>query len=210
MTEKRKKNSKENYHHGDLRTALIAKARAIVESDGPNAVSLRGVAKAAGVSQAAPYHHFKDKHSLLAAVAAEGFDELTNCMTERAHAQSKPIDQLRALGAGYAAYAVANPSLFKLMQGPIFQGENVDDALRKAREASAAPLVAAVSACLPGASQKQIMTACAAAWSLVHGMATLIADGRLKTLIDTDDVNAAADQITRHLAIEACLEIADD
>src|SRR6185437_16137973 len=71
------------YHHGDLRRALIAAARAILEEDGLPALSLRAVARRAGVSQAAPYHHFPDKDALLAALGAEGFDALDRAMRER-------------------------------------------------------------------------------------------------------------------------------
>ena len=60
------------YHHGDLRRALMDSADAILERDGPNALSLRAVAREAGVSPAAPYHHFKDKDELLSAIAREG------------------------------------------------------------------------------------------------------------------------------------------
>src|SRR5580658_11275763 len=72
------------YHHGDLRRALMESADAILEREGPNALSLRAVAREAGVSPAAPYHHFKDKDELLGAIAREGFARLSLALVEAA------------------------------------------------------------------------------------------------------------------------------
>ena len=71
-----KGNEAKPYHHGDLRRALVEAAERILENEGPSALSLRAVAREAGVSAAAPYHHFKDKNELLAAIAQEGFELL--------------------------------------------------------------------------------------------------------------------------------------
>ena len=70
------------YHHGDLRRGLVDAARRILEADGPSALSLRAVAREAGVSPAAPYHHFKDKGELLDAVALEGWDALGQALAQ--------------------------------------------------------------------------------------------------------------------------------
>ena len=187
------------YHHGDLRAALVSAARAIVEASGPEEVSLRGVAKAAGVSRAAPYHHFNDKQALLAGVAAEGFHELAAMMLSKVENTDDPRTQLDQLGHGYVAFGLAHPNLFRLMQGPAFQVPNVYPDLDRARGASAAPLIETVSACLPGKSQTDIMTACAAAWSIVHGMAMLAIDGRLQSLITVEPLGEAALSITSQL-----------
>src|SRR5262245_29389962 len=105
------------YHHGDLRRALILAARRILEHEGLAGLSLRAAAREAGVSQAAPYHHFKDKDALLGAVAAEGFDALAEAMRTRMAACRDPASTLSAAGEGYVAFAVANPALFQLMFG---------------------------------------------------------------------------------------------
>src|ERR1700750_2993966 len=88
------------YHHGDLRRALVEAARRLLESEGPTALSLRAVAREAGVSPAAPYHHFKDKAELLDAVAHEGWELLEQQMAE---AKDKAVGrgQMNALGVAY-------------------------------------------------------------------------------------------------------------
>src|SRR5258706_720581 len=87
---KRRTTRKAAYHHGDLRRALIAAARAILEQDGLSALSLRAVARPAGVSQAAPYHHFPDRGALLAALCAEAFDALDPAMRPKVAGPGRP------------------------------------------------------------------------------------------------------------------------
>jgi len=205
-TENNKKKRASAYHHGDLRSALIAQAKKIVEREGPDKVSLRSVAKAAGVSQAAPYHHFKDKSALLSAVAADGFRAFTRAMIDRAEAAKEPQERLQLLGVGYVEFAVQHPQLFRLMQGPAFQERSCESDLAEAREQSAAPLVDAVGACIPGANETQVAKACAGAWSMVHGMAVLCNDGRLRTMVDVNDLEAAALTITRQLNVANVLD----
>ncbi|MGE0181705.1 MAG: TetR/AcrR family transcriptional regulator [Parvularculaceae bacterium] len=200
-----KKSAKAAYHHGDLRAALVAAARAMVERDGADAVSLRAVAKAAGVSQAAPYHHFADKQALLSAVAAGGFRDFTAMMLSRVKDADPPQHRLNMLGLGYVEFALRHPLLFKMLEGAPFQSDDTDPELSEARRASLTPLIEIVSACLPGADEDAINIACAAAWSLVHGMATLWNDGRLDVLIDTSDLDKAVLAITGHMALERCL-----
>src|ERR1700743_2586808 len=103
------------YHHGGLRDALIHAALEILESEGLAALSLRAVARRAGVSAAAPYHHFPDKQALLDAVAERGFDALTAAMTERMDRAGDDAARLDGKGIGAVAFAVANPALFGLM-----------------------------------------------------------------------------------------------
>ncbi|MDB5449716.1 MAG: transcriptional regulator, TetR family [Phenylobacterium sp.] len=102
------------YHHGDLSRALVDAARRLLESDGPSALSLRAVAREAGVSPAAPYHHFKDKGELLDAVAHEGWQMLDHAMAE-AKATAEPHDALLSLGVAYVCFARENPALYRVM-----------------------------------------------------------------------------------------------
>jgi len=103
------------YHHGDLSRALVEAARRILETEGPAALSLRAVAREAGVSPAAPYHHFKDKGELLEAVAHEGWHALDIALTE---ARAKSVDskeQMTSLGVAYVCFARDNPALYRVM-----------------------------------------------------------------------------------------------
>jgi AcrR family transcriptional regulator len=103
------------YHHGDLRRALVEAALNIVERDGLAALSLRAVAREAGVSPAAPYHHFKDKQELLVAVGAEGFDRMTDEMLAAKTSAPDPLAALTAIGVAYVCYARKHPALYTLM-----------------------------------------------------------------------------------------------
>jgi AcrR family transcriptional regulator len=102
------------YHHGDLRRALVDAARRLLEAEGPSALSLRAVAREAGVSPAAPYHHFKDKAELLDAVAQEGWDVLSGLMAD-AKSKTEGLHQLTALGIAYVCFARDNPALYRVM-----------------------------------------------------------------------------------------------
>ena len=110
-----KANEAKPYHHGDLRRALVEAAERILENEGPSALSLRAVAREAGVSAAAPYHHFKDKNELLAAIAQEGFELLAQAMREGAAHEEDPRRRLNALGVAYVRFARDNPALYNLM-----------------------------------------------------------------------------------------------
>lgn len=102
------------YHHGDLTHALVDAARRLLETEGPSALSLRAVAREAGVSSAAPYHHFKDKAELLDAVANVGFELLAARMSV-AKAATTGMQQLTALGIAYVCFARDNPALYHVM-----------------------------------------------------------------------------------------------
>ena len=103
------------YHHGDLRRALVDAARRLLEAEGPSALSLRAVAREAGVSPAAPYHHFKDKGELLDAVAHEGWVMLDQALaTAKANAPSIR-EAMSALGVAYVCFARDNPALYRVM-----------------------------------------------------------------------------------------------
>lgn len=201
MAKPKEKKPQTTYHHGDLRAALVAEARRMVERGGPDSVSLRAVAKAAGVSAAAPYHHFKDKHALLEAVAADGFKAFRERMIEFGRDAGDDLERLDSFGAGYVTFAVEHPHLFRLIHGPTFRAGAISQDLQDARTRSATVLTGAVSAYLPDASEQEILTASAAAWSIVHGAATLMIDGRLSTLIDHDDAASAARTIVHLLDI---------
>src|ERR1700709_1820273 len=103
------------YHHGDLRRGLVEAARRVLETGGPSALSLRAVAREAGVSPAAPYHHFKDKGELLEAGAQGGWDMLDG-RVPKAKAEAPSVDRaLNEIGGAYVCFARHNPALYRVM-----------------------------------------------------------------------------------------------
>jgi AcrR family transcriptional regulator len=154
--------SERTYHHGDLRRAVLTAALDVIGSEGPSAVSLRDLARRAGVSHAAPAHHFKDRTGLLTAIAAEGYDLL-------AHALSEAPD-LRERGVAYVRFALGHPAHFQVMFRPdLYRGD--DPGLLAAQERASAELRAGVAG-LDSAGHPR--TAGIAAWSLAHGYANLL------------------------------------
>jgi len=169
------------YHHGDLREALLRAAEQELTEKGFEGFSLRAVAKRAGVSHAAPAHHFRDTDALLTALCVIAAGRLTDSMLRRhAMADASPRAQFVASGVGYVEFALANPALFKLM----FGSERPDTANRELKlkaEGAFAVLVGDVAGILGGSPMENDRgrQAIAAAWSLVHGIATLLIAGRL-------------------------------
>lgn len=178
MPQKRRGKRGATYHHGDLRDALVRAARTILEKQGLAALSLRGAARAAGVSPAAPYHHFPDKHSLLDAVAVQGFDALTSAMDKRMAKKKDPSARLDASGVGYVVFALENPALFRLMFGGEEQQSSASACLMEARDRAYGVLQAAVAKTSPNGVAAPFV--CLRLWALVHGIATLILDGGIR------------------------------
>lgn len=168
-----------SYHHGNLRQELLAAARRDLREKGKENLSLRALARETGVSQTAPYRHFADKPALLAALAAQGFTELTAC-TERALETAGGDPQAMLIGAGqtYVRYARDNPELFKLMFGPRLQPQDEAEELGEARDQA----FASISMIMQRGIDKHVFVQddpvrlARAAWAMVHGLATLIID----------------------------------
>jgi AcrR family transcriptional regulator len=111
--------TKNAYHHGNLKSALIAAALKELAHEGLEGFSLRGVARRAGVSAPAVYRHFEDKEALLAAVAGESAERLGAAMVEAvAQAPDDPLDKFRATGIAIVKFAVANPEHFRALAIP--------------------------------------------------------------------------------------------
>jgi AcrR family transcriptional regulator len=165
------------YHHGDLRAALLAAAEAELAERGMEGFSLRSVAKRAGVSHAAPAHHFGDAQGLLTALAAEGFRQFLAAQAARETvAEADAASQLVAAGLGYVDFAMARPTLFRLLwqsERPDFEDADLGQAAR----AAYTHLVDQVT----GAGGRTTADE-AAVWAIAHGMADLLAAGRLKSV----------------------------
>jgi AcrR family transcriptional regulator len=193
------------YHHGELRQALIAAALERLEADGLEALSLREVARRLGVSHAAPAHHFPDKRALLAALAANGFSILADAM-ERASSRAgeHPVRRLTAAGVAYVRFALARPRLFRLMFGSDFDERDRSTELAQAGDRAFGVLLEAVQVVLQARGDydpDRHVLIVAAAWSSVHGLATLAIDGRLRFAASRfPSVDGLAKRVTELLA----------
>jgi AcrR family transcriptional regulator len=105
------------YHHGDLRNGLLEAARAILEEESLAALTLRAVARKAGVSHAAPYRHFPNHEALLVELSIEGFEELRESLVEAAKAHGNESDKIANIGAAYMRFVAQRPALARLMFG---------------------------------------------------------------------------------------------
>ncbi len=172
------------YHHGDLRPALLQASLALIEEDGIGALSLREVARKAGVSHNAPYHHFKDRGSLLAALAEDGFATLAREMAAARAAAPDPQARLEACGHAYIRFALQSRARFKLMFRPELTG-HAEEVVAAVAESSTPALDTLTTAIVeaqaagiapPGDPRPLVLTC----WSAVHGFASLWLDGPLK------------------------------
>lgn len=171
------------YHHGDLRRSLIVAAEELLAERGVDGFSLREVARRAGVSAAAPAHHFGDTSGLLTAVATLGFDELTrSLLAGRKGAGSDPRARLVGQGVGYVRFALAYPGRFRLM---FRNGPRRDDPALSAAASGAFRVLDDDVRSLCGIAADRALdadtrAAVIAMWSIVHGFAHLAIDGRFE------------------------------
>jgi len=175
------------YHHGALHDALLEAAERVLERDGLSGLTLRAVAREAGVSHAAPTHHFGDLTGLVSELAAIGFRQFNDAMAVAGAAGTSPIAKALARAKAYVAYAQAHPGTYGLM----FRTERLDmtrPSLHEAASAAFAGLAGAVGASRHEHISEQAFSleqaaAIARAWSLVHGFTMLLLDGRLTEIL---------------------------
>jgi AcrR family transcriptional regulator len=171
-----------------LRDALLEAAERVLERDGLSGLTLRAVAREAGVSHAAPTHHFGDLTGLVSELAAIGFRQFSAAMASaRAGAGPAPLEKALAGAKAYVAYAQAHPGMYGLM----FRSERLDmsrPSLHEAAEASFAGLAGAIGASRHEQIKESALSldqaaAIVRAWSLVHGFTTLLLDDRLSDVL---------------------------
>ena len=182
-----------------VREALLTAARAELTELGHAAISLRAIARRAGVSHAAPKHHFHDRAGLLTAIATEGFGALTHALTDalRGSGAADPRQRIAVLGRAYIDFGLAHPALFDLMFRPTELHAD-DPALGHAQHRAIATLGAAVNATAradPASPAPDLALVC---WALAHGLTVLTRDGALPTITGTRDADTAAG-LARHL-----------
>lgn len=178
--------SSRNYHHGDLKTALIQAALVLLKNEGLGALSLRTLAAKVGVSHMAPYAHFKNKTELFQSISAHGFNDMADKMDAIDKNQS-PEALILAYGSEYIKYAINNAPLYRLMlsqtqvTGPQASsgGSHMSSELRKASMRPYKLLLGNFINLFPEDKEKQSLQA-QGAWAIVHGLSALIIDGHLQ------------------------------
>ncbi|MCE3031889.1 TetR/AcrR family transcriptional regulator [Streptomyces sp. CMSTAAHL-2] len=173
------------YHHGDLRAACLRAARELLEEDGAAGLSLRAVARRAGVSAAAPYRHFADRDALVSAVAAQGYRELAGHLAA-AHPSPTSPEELAAVAVAYVRFALDRPALFRVMFAEPCDPDNEERA--GATTAISEYVHGIVRGAFPGADPDVLSTT---VWALVHGLAFLHLDGKL----DASTPEGVADRV---------------
>jgi AcrR family transcriptional regulator len=158
------------YHHGALHDALLAAAERVLEREGLAALTLRAVAREAGVSHAAPTHHFGDLRGLVSELAAVGFRQFNAAMAQAESEAGTAAEKMMARAKSYVAYAQAHPGIYGLM----FRTERLDMTRPTLSEAAKASFA--------GLSLDQA-AAIVRAWSLVHGFTMLLLEGRLADIL---------------------------
>lgn len=173
----------DSYHHGSLRASLIKTGLELVAEKGVSAFTLRGVAKRAGVSTAAPYHHFKSKADLLEAMVAQGWALMRDRFQIALEKEEIPIAKLAAIGVEYVTFAVEHTAYFRVMSRPDIYCNGETDTDTGAGLEVFEMLNTAVKNCYPekDGDGPFIQGRVLEAWVRVHGFATLWIDGPIKT-----------------------------
>ena len=171
------------YHHGDLAAALVTAALEIIDESGVAALTLRAAARRAGVSHAAPAHHFGDKRGLLAAVAEDGFRLQTEAMRRGAEeAPDIALSAFRAVGSAYITFAIEHPARFRVMFHAELADKSQYPTLVEAAAESLGMLHDGIVACQQAGFVRQGNPEAIAllTWSSVHGLASLAVNGQLE------------------------------
>ena len=160
------------YHHGELRQALLDAVDELVRTKGADRVTLRECARLAGVSHAAPLHHFRDHHALLSAYVAQQWIQVAERMAKRrAAAGPEPFEVLGAVGMAYIECGMRTPGLFGLLLRPDLCPPPGSEGFEKGAKPAHDELIRAVTACTGGSEHDAALTELC--WSAVHGFVEL-------------------------------------
>jgi AcrR family transcriptional regulator len=177
---------KEKYHHGDLRTALLDAAMTVISEIGPQGLTIREVARRAGVSHAAPYRHFKDKDELILSAVEQGFELMQHTMNaEKEAAADDPVSQFAASGLAYVNFALEHPAYYRVMfSGDLLSSTGHVSLQHTSREALQA-MVSDIAQCqqLGIVRAGDPVTQALSIWSTIHGFVSLVNDNRVGHLI---------------------------
>lgn len=184
------KTEQKDYHHGDLRNSLLTVAETLLRQRGAADISLREVAKLAGVSHTAPYRHFRDKGELLQALATVGYGRLARALQDiKADYAGQPVEALLKGGEAYAELAVNHPQMTQLMFGGVLPRTEVLCELADCSEDAFGALLELVDLGLAQGiyRSKDRVAIALAAWSMIHGLSMLAIAGQLGDAADTDE-----------------------
>lgn len=179
MSDKTAVLAKSGYHHGDLRAQLVEATRELVEAHGPEGFSVSEACRRAGVSSAAPYRHFRDKHQMLIAVCIEGFARMrARMIAEAAECPDDPVARIIRIGQTYVEFAVDEPGVFRMMFSDT--GHDPDGRCREAGEAAYAVLLQEVARYFGKADiDEEVLRRAFPLWTFVHGAAFLMIDKKM-------------------------------
>jgi AcrR family transcriptional regulator len=168
-----------SYHHGNLRLALLNAAIAQIKEVGVEKLSLRGIARTVGVSQTAPYRHFRDKNELLAEIATQAFLDLYTTTSKDIRDDKSASDNIKVTGSTYLAFAIDNPEKYKLMFGPSIQCRSDYPKMVSAGDTLFNVLIGQVER---GITEGIFLEGCPMVlantlWTHAHGLASLTIDG---------------------------------
>jgi len=190
--------AKTGYHHGDLRAQLINAVRDLVETHGPDGFSVSEAARRAGVSSAAPYKHFKDRHEILRGVAIEAMARLGESMHAGATAHpTGSLEAVAAMGKAYVDFARSGPGVFRLVFG-LTEGHEESPELLEKGQACFGIVVQAVADCMQRSPEDPTVQSRAyMLWTCVHGHSFLTIDRKTDVLVEQIDDGAFLMSISR-------------
>lgn len=170
------------YHHGDLRRALLEQALRTIETSGPEGLTLRGVGAALGVSRTALYRHFADKEALLAGVASEGFRLLREALLVAWERDGRGAAGFEAMGGAYLRFAIDHPAHYRVMFGRFVESGHRDPGLESEAESAFGALADALATLQRDglARPDDLLLQARFVWALTHGIAMLVIDGQLR------------------------------
>jgi AcrR family transcriptional regulator len=190
---------RKSYHHGNLKAALVKSALELLAKRDAHALTLREVAKHAGVAHSATYRHFKDKNDLLVTVAIEGFERFSMlAANEIANNRNQPKALYESVAETYAKFAVENTQHFRLMFSGQIERRAEYGELTVAANRSFAQLLGTIELCQKAgyiSKRRNAAIAALSLWGLLHGVASLLVESQLAL-----PGNVSAEQLARTLS----------
>ena len=192
--------TKTDYHHGDLRAAVLNAAEEELQNDPRRALSIRALAGKLGVSATAPHAHFKTKDDLLSALAVRGFERLRDRTLRKSEMATDPMEKLAALAEAYLEFSIENAGLYRIMFATDAD-KQAHAELRRAARSSYAVLRAAISEVSVDGSETAADERTLAAWGVVHGFASLLSEGRIPEDLVSDRTPKGLARIAAKLVV---------